>query len=235
MSNTIVEPVILDSRTDTEKRIFEAAKRVFVRKGMEGASMQDIATEAKISRTSLHYYFRSKTKLFAAVLDDLFARFLPQVEKIIFSNHSFPEKVARFVDVYLDLFLENSYLPGFIMNELSKNPEEIVRRFNREGLMAPRFQKQIQNDLRRHGQSLEASQFMMNLISLCVFPFIARFLVEAYFGDGRTGSFNRFIKARKTIIVDTLILSATPVKRGRLNCACAHAAGRSACSRHGTR
>jgi AcrR family transcriptional regulator len=44
----------------TEERILSAAKLVFVKKGMAGARMQDIANEAGINKAMLHYYFRNK-------------------------------------------------------------------------------------------------------------------------------------------------------------------------------
>ena len=169
--------------------------------------MQDIASAADISRTSLHYYFRSKRRLFETVLDDLLARLLPQVEEILFEKCDFREKLARFVSVYLNIFLENPYLPNFVMNELNQNPAEVIDRFSRQGVLSPRLQKQILADLRKLNSSIEASQFMMNVISLCVFPFIARPVVEAFFAGNRPDAFERFIAARKVVIVDTLISS----------------------------
>ena len=49
---------------NTEDKIVEAAKTVFVQKGMDGARMQHIADEAGINKALLHYYFRTKDKLF---------------------------------------------------------------------------------------------------------------------------------------------------------------------------
>lgn len=43
-----------------ENRILEAAKQVFVRKGYEATKMGDVAAEAGIGRTALHYYYRTK-------------------------------------------------------------------------------------------------------------------------------------------------------------------------------
>ena len=54
---------------DMESKILEAATTVFIQKGLSGASMQDIAGEAGINRTSLHYYYRSKDKLFGRVFE----------------------------------------------------------------------------------------------------------------------------------------------------------------------
>jgi len=56
---------------NTESTILEAAKSVFQRKGMAGASMQEIVDKADINKALLHYYFRSKQLLFDMVLSKL--------------------------------------------------------------------------------------------------------------------------------------------------------------------
>ncbi|MBG0790483.1 MAG: TetR/AcrR family transcriptional regulator [Desulfovibrionaceae bacterium] len=195
----------MEEQIDTEKRIFEAAKRVFVQKGMDGASMQDIATSAKISRTSLHYYFRSKEKLFRAVFDDLFGQFLPQIENIMFDDCSFQNKLERFVSTYMDMLLQNMYLPSFIMNELNKNPKFVIQRLSQNGLLSGRMRRQIQKDLMEFDADIEVSQFMTTSLGLCVFPFLARPVIEAVFLKDDTCAFEEFIEARKSIIVETLM------------------------------
>ena len=67
---------IKKSESCTEERILEAAKTVFIRKGFDGASMEDIAAEAEITRPSLNYYFRTKEKLFSAIF--VFAMGIPR-------------------------------------------------------------------------------------------------------------------------------------------------------------
>lgn len=52
-------------------RILEAAWDVFRRLGYDGASMNDIADAAKVSKPTLYVYFDSKEGLFAAMLEDL--------------------------------------------------------------------------------------------------------------------------------------------------------------------
>ncbi|MFA5669361.1 MAG: helix-turn-helix domain-containing protein [Balneolaceae bacterium] len=52
---------------ETEERIFEAAQHVFQLRGYEGARMQEIADEAGINKSMLHYYFRNKSALFQEV------------------------------------------------------------------------------------------------------------------------------------------------------------------------
>ena len=49
-----------EENNNMERRIIEAAKLVFVRKGYEATTMVDIAAEVGINLTALHYYFRTK-------------------------------------------------------------------------------------------------------------------------------------------------------------------------------
>ena len=69
----------MELNTQTEQKILEAAEKVFYRNGKAGTSMQDIADEAGITRTSLNYYFRSKDKLFESVFRNAMGKFVPNI------------------------------------------------------------------------------------------------------------------------------------------------------------
>ena len=60
--------------TSTEEKILDAAKEVFMKYGLYGARMQDIADTAKINKALLHYYFRNKEKLFDKVFEGALAK-----------------------------------------------------------------------------------------------------------------------------------------------------------------
>src|SRR5829696_1324442 len=82
---------------DTEQRILEAARRVFVQRGTAGARMQEIAEEAGVNQALLHYYFRSKDGLAATVFSEAASRLLPTIVRILGSDESLEGKVERFV------------------------------------------------------------------------------------------------------------------------------------------
>ena len=65
----------------TEEKIFEAAAEVFEERGLAGSRMQEIADRAGLNKALLHYYFRSKDKLFEAV----FAKLAGTMFKKLFS------------------------------------------------------------------------------------------------------------------------------------------------------
>ena len=68
---------------EMEPRIIEAAKRVFVRKGYEAATMSDVAAEVGIGRTALHYYYRTKEILFDAIFGQLLSSLLPNIDRVL--------------------------------------------------------------------------------------------------------------------------------------------------------
>src|SRR5512139_1959430 len=88
-------PVATDR--ETEQRILDAARTVFVRRGTAGARMQEIAAEAGVNQALLHYYFRSKERLASAVFQQVAARVFPVLLQVLGSDMTLDEKVERVV------------------------------------------------------------------------------------------------------------------------------------------
>jgi AcrR family transcriptional regulator len=57
-----------DSREQTTQRLLEAAQKLIARKGLEGASVEDIATAAGYTRGAFYSNFNSKDDLFIELL-----------------------------------------------------------------------------------------------------------------------------------------------------------------------
>jgi len=58
----------------TKGRILAAAEAVFAARGFEGASTREIASQAGVNISSLHYHWASKDALYVAVFQDVFDR-----------------------------------------------------------------------------------------------------------------------------------------------------------------
>jgi AcrR family transcriptional regulator len=191
---------------DTEQRILEAARRVFVRRGTAGARMQEIAQEAGVNQALLHYYFRSKDRLAEAVFRQVAGRIVPTVFEILGSDASIEQKVDQFIQLYIDSLSRSPFLPGYILSELHHHPERATQLFAAAAGVDPaRFAAPIlrklgaQIDARvRDGtmRRIEPEQFAINLISLCIFPFAARPLFRVAFGLDDP-AFARFLEQRK--------------------------------------
>lgn len=55
--------------TDTKQAVIDAALRIFARSGVAGATLEDIATEAGVSRGTLNWHFHSKDELLTAIIE----------------------------------------------------------------------------------------------------------------------------------------------------------------------
>ncbi|HXR80381.1 MAG TPA: TetR/AcrR family transcriptional regulator [Saprospiraceae bacterium] len=114
----------MSTLTEPEKKILEAAKRVFEKHGFDGARMQQIADETGISKGSLHYYFRSKEKLFDLIFDETMTEFLALVSTWDDDSEPWEQKLRRFIQEFFNVLRTKSLL--FILREINRNPELLV-------------------------------------------------------------------------------------------------------------
>ena len=199
---------LLDQRhTGTEKIILEAARLVFIRKGFDGARMQEIADEARINKALLHYYFRSKDKLFMAIFVDVIQAFISSSVKFIQDHgHSVFDKIRLFVEKYISLIQENPYLPGFILNELNQRPDRLVGIFKSSGLELDYFYSQIEKEVKEGKiEPVEPEHLLVNMISMCIFPFIGKPMINAIILSDSEKDFNLFIEERKKTVPEFII------------------------------
>lgn len=199
---------MVESNSETENRILEAAKMVFFSKGLDGARMQEIADEAGINKALLHYYFRSKDKLFEAIFAATFTQFFPKVDQLTLSNRTLKEKLSEFIDIYIQLLRDNPQLPMFVVREINRDPEAILilmqRNLPGKNILEifHQFAAQMQSECNM--TQAEALHTLINIISMCVFPFIGRPLLKQMFFKQDNNRFEEFISQRKDIIKKTI-------------------------------
>lgn len=161
----------------TEERILEAARKIFVQKGMAGARMQDIADEAGINKALLHYYFRSKEKLFEVIFIGAADKLFPRINDIFNADQPLFEKIEAFCEEYITLVMENPYLPLFVLNEINKDPEYFLQKVWR-GKSQPhpeKFLAQIEAEVKKGKiRNISPLHLLTNLISMTIFPFVAK-------------------------------------------------------------
>lgn len=191
---------------DTEQRILDAARMVFIRRGTAGARMQEIAQEAGVNQALLHYYFRSKERLSGAVFAQAAGTLFPALMQELSSSRSLDEKINRLIALYLDGLSRNPFLPGYLLSELHHHPERLPALMaaatrTEPGRLPALFQTlrdQIGERVREGAmRPIAPEQFVVNLISLCIFPFAARPMLSIVLGMD-DAAFARFIEQRKT-------------------------------------
>jgi len=190
----------------TEEKIYEAARQIFILKGMEGARMQEIADEAGINKALLHYYFRSKEKLFEAVFRDIFSKFFTKFRITLTSMSSTTEKEIEFVYNYIDLIQTNPYVPQFIINELNRDPK-MLKNLMFESGVEPHQILQLFNNSPESGEKIKIDprHFVVSILGMLIFPFAARPLLQMVYFNDDTEAYNQFLNERK-MIVKNLIL-----------------------------
>ncbi|MFH5832984.1 TetR/AcrR family transcriptional regulator [Halalkalibaculum sp. DA3122] len=198
---------------DTEELIFEAACRVFHRKGYDGARMQEIADEADINKSMLHYYYRSKDKLFTMVYQREMSRFFPIIFNVLDSDIPFDEKVDRLIAAYYSFLSKNPRISQFIIHEMNQNPERLRNFIRERGIHPPKkFLKQIQEEVDRGNMDpIEPKQLMASIVGLILFPFLAETMVKGIFELDEAG-YREFLEKRKDFLLD-FILNAINYKK----------------------
>jgi len=195
-------------KLSTEEHILQVAREVFMQYGYDGTSMQMIADRAGINKSLLHYYYRSKERLFREIFAKVFSQFIPHLGVIFMSEMSLEEKVYAFADRYIDVFLENPLIPIFVMQELSKNPDYLTELIREAGINPNLMIAKISQMLEDEGIYMkDVRHFFVNLLGLCIFPFAARPLIQRMMFDNEREAYDNFLLERKKE-VPQLILNA---------------------------
>ncbi|MCD4772387.1 MAG: TetR/AcrR family transcriptional regulator [Bacteroidales bacterium] len=197
---------------NTELKILKAAKKVFIIKGFEGSRMQEIADTAGINKSLLHYYFRTKDNLFDAVFKDVFFSMIPRIAKMFESDMSIFNKIEIFVNDYIDMIVQNPYLPNFIFHETNRNPNRVIFLL-RDAWINPLLIIDIFDEEIKKGniKPIDPKQLILNIISMCVFPFVAKPVMQSLFFNNNEDEYKIFIEERKKEVTD-FIINAISIK-----------------------
>ncbi len=178
----------------TEEKIIQAAEKVFLRDGYDGARMKVIAEEAGLNKALLHYYFRSKENLFEKIAKAKMQEFLPTLGAVLFTDISLIEKLEHFIDRYLDLLSQNPYMPLFLINTVHKDPD-FIRNLPKEFLQG--FLGYFKLEINKGNiRNIDPRQFILSLIAMCIFPFVAKPIAKHMF-DMEEGQYQQFLEDRR--------------------------------------
>jgi TetR/AcrR family transcriptional regulator len=193
-------------KRSTEELILEAAQAVFLEKGLAGARMQEIADRAGINKALLHYYFRSKEKLSALIIERAIGVILPRVMAVLDTDVELFDKIRLVVDTYLTFVSRNSFLPLFIVNEVNRNPQFFFRTVvEKERTHLDKFRRQVEEAVAQGRiHSISPAQLFMNVMSLVIFPFLGKPIIQVGLGLSDE-EFKREMEHRRTEVADFVI------------------------------
>jgi len=198
----------------TEKAILEAAFKVFTEKGFAASRMDDIAREAKINRALLHYYFRSKDKMFDLIFAQRITEFLSGIAQQMFSEKDLKEKISGIVEHEINMLSTLPHLPIFIFQELAQNPERIIVHAKNAGAhpgaLLKKFSAQVKTEVKKGTiRNVEPSQLLMSIMAMAIYPFIARPIIKVMLQLDDV-QFNRLMKKRKEDVTEFIFNSLRP-------------------------
>jgi TetR/AcrR family transcriptional regulator len=188
----------MELQTETELKIVVSAEKLFYQKGKAGTSMQDIADDAGINRTLLNYYFRSKDLLFEAVFKKALGNFVPVLAVLFSSDIPFEKLVPEVIHTIIDAMIANPQIPIFVLQELSSNPERMPQLIKELGIDPALVIKKVEDQD-------HFMQLIMNLISLCIFPFAARPVVTSLLYNGDNDAFVAAMNQRREILPEMFL------------------------------
>ena len=185
----------------TKVKIVQAAQRVFIRKGMDGARMQEIADEAGINKAMLHYYFHSKDQLFREVFYGILSKLIPGLIQIFNGKESFEDKIESIVTEYDSYISKNPVLPQFIIREINRDPEQLAGFMSGQGLDFTQVQVMLDQEIKNGKiRPVTFPHLFANLIGMIVMPYIGRPLFQRKLFNNDSEKYDQYLLERRTVI-----------------------------------
>lgn len=199
---------------DAEQIILETAEKLFLEKGFAATSTVEIAKEAGYNQALVHYYFRTKEKLFQRVFEKNAKIFLSAFYKNIEAEGSFEEKITKVIEGHFDILTAHPKLPFFFINELSTNPGRLLAVFEAEmnpaNSVIPRLTQALDQEIKNGNiRPLNAVDILFSIISLNAMSFIAVPFFETVFKFSEEES-KKILKKRKKENVWMILQSLKP-------------------------
>ena len=169
----------MDRNQNIEKRILWVAERLFLEKGFSGTSTTEIAKIVGCNQALIHYYFRTKEKLFWDVFAPKVEQFVEYLDAPLDESIDFVERIRNVIDFYFGILELDERLAPFIVNELIMNPgrwnkfrdrylrnESRSRAFNR-------FENMVNVEIEAgRVRPMRPIDLLMNIMSLTLSAFI---------------------------------------------------------------
>jgi len=209
-----METATTKTYTETEDRIFRAALKIFSRKGKDGARMQAIADEAGINKAMLHYYFRSKDRLYREVFRYVFHRAIGTFGHTMREGTTFEQVLRLCIDGYIDFVYTSPDLISLFLGELREGGpvfREMVQEIIRDVEDAPpRILMEWIVGAARAGEirPVDPLQTTITLFSSCIFVFFAFPVIQVL--GGRELDLEAFVEERKKHVFDVMFHGLKP-------------------------
>ena len=162
--------------SEVQVKIKDAARKLFVGKGLKGTTVRDIAAEANVNVAMVNYYFRSKDKLFETIFEEATSKLAEKLFYLADTDMPFFELVRQWIYSYYDMLLKYPDFPTFVLMELATSSQKMKikskkkKMFNLYDKLAKCIQKEEEKGTIH---PVPVTDFLLNIVSLSIFPFAA--------------------------------------------------------------
>jgi hypothetical protein len=118
------------------------------------------------------------------------------------------EKIEMFCSAYIEQEIQTPYVPMFIVKEMNRDPKMFLKRVLK-GKKPPleKIVSQINQEIKKGViKPIEPVQLLLNTISLCVFPFLARPMIKTITRMNNS-QFNQLMELRRREVPKMIINS----------------------------
>lgn len=169
----------MENNKNIEKRILWVAERLFLEKGFSGTSTTEIAKTVGCNQALIHYYFRTKEKLFWDVFAPKVEQFVEYLDAPLDESIDFVERIRNVIEFYFGILELDERLAPFIVNELIMNPgrwdvfrDRYLRNESRSRAFK-RFENMVDAEIAAERiRPIRAIDLLMNIMSLTISAFI---------------------------------------------------------------
>ena len=188
---------------NTEDRIKEAARKIFMQKGYKGTTSRDIAKEAGLNVALTNYYFRKKEKLFKIIFLETAHEFLDEIINILNRQIELPKKIRLIMEKELEMQLQDPDMFVFFYSEMKNN----VKTFMSEmGIVADKFlekwNEQIEENVRKKIiRKISPISVLSIVMGYMHFPIIASDLLKEIGGFDKE-SYNLYLEEQKEYAIE---------------------------------
>jgi AcrR family transcriptional regulator len=88
-----------DIEATRRRQILDAAEKVFTKRGIDKARMDDIVQESGLSKGALYWYFKSKDAIVSALVEHVLISEMREAEALIHAEGTSGERLKLFVDL----------------------------------------------------------------------------------------------------------------------------------------
>lgn len=164
-------------------RLLDTAERLFARQGYAATSIRQVAERANVNPAMIHYHFGSKLELMEAVLDRALQ---PLMKTIAQSDSERSPDLIQLIGFISNMASTHPAIPRLLVREVMLSGGPLRERFIEH--YAPRLGGALpaliaaQQETAALDSKFDPESMALMLLSLAVFPHIAKPLAERVFG-----------------------------------------------------